>query len=382
VGEVLFTAEGIVNSQRKAIAYLIFGCMLASVPVGISALTFGGDLAKPVQPREASFQIKNEFTVKVPKGAKSVRMWFAVPQEDAASAVRDFNVHADFPVHYFRDDWGNRVGYAELTAPPEGPITIREEFGLTRTEIRNSIDPTKTRPLTDQERAALFAFLQPSSHVVINDQIKSLSASITGGETNPILAARKVYNWTLENVDYWVKDPDHLKASPVGSTEYCLTNKTGNCTDFHSLFASLAMAAGIPTRMIYGSLLKPTLNGMQIDGSYHCWIQFYAPNYGWLPLDVSLANIYGKQFPVTDKNQKLVELTTATGYKGFDSSKVDYYFGNLDERRVTWSTGRDLIMQPPQDDGPVNALVKMYVEVDGKQSTDWTRQFTYSEVTK
>ena len=29
--------------------------------------------------------------------------------------------------------------------------------------------------------------------------------------------------------------------------------------------------------------------------------------------------------------------------------------------------GRDLIMQPPQEDGPVNALAKMYVEIDGKQ---------------
>jgi len=269
-----------VNSQRIAIKYLILSSLLAAVVTGISALTFGGDVTKPVEPREASFQIKNEFTVKVPRGAQSLRMWFAVPQEDAASAVHDFHVHADFPVHYFRDDWGNRVAYAERSAPPEGPVTIREEFGLTRTEIRNSIDPAKTRPLTDQERAALFAFLQPSSHVVINDKIKSLAASIVGGETNPILAARKIYDWTLENVDYWVKDPDHLKASPVGSSEYCLTNKTGNCTDFHSLFASLAMASGIPTRMIYGSLLKPTLNGMQIDGSYHCWIQFYATNYG------------------------------------------------------------------------------------------------------
>ena len=179
-----------------------------------------------------------------------------------------------------------------------------------------------------------------------------------------------------------MKDPDHLKASPVGSTEYCLRTKTGNCTDFHSLFASLAMAAGIPTRMVYGSLLKPTLNGIQIDGSYHCWIQFFAPNYGWLPLDVSLANIYGKEFAVTDKNKKLVELTTATGYKGLDRSKVDYYFGNLDERRVTWSTGRDLILQPPQNDGPLNALTKIYVEVDGKQSADWTREFTYSEIVK
>jgi transglutaminase-like putative cysteine protease len=348
------------------------------IPIGVLL----GDTAKPAQPVEASFRVRNDFKVKVPKGAKTLRMWFSVPQEDGVSVIRDFNVTADFPVHYYRDDWGNRVGYAEVNGPGERPVTIREEFGLTRAEIRNNLDPSKTRPLTAPERAALFAYLQPSSHVMIDGKIEALSASIVGGESNPILAARKIYDWTLENIDYWVKDPDHLKASPVGDTQYCLTTKTGNCTDFHSLFASLAMAAGIPTRMVYGSLLKPTLNGVQIDGSYHCWIYFFAPNYGWVPLDVSLANIYGKEFPVTDKNEKLVELTTATGYKGLDPTKVDYYFGNLDERRVTWSTGRDLILQPPQNDGPVNALAKIYVEVDGKQSSDWTREFTYSEVKK
>jgi transglutaminase-like putative cysteine protease len=370
------------NFPRVRSKLILLGLVVACVATGMSVRMFGEDVASRTQPKQASFQIKNEFKVQPAKGAKTVRMWFAVPQEDDVSAVREFRVTADFPVQYFRDDWGNRVGYAEVKAPAEGPITIREEFELTRTETRNVIDPGKTRPLAPQEREALFAYLQPSSHVIVNDQIKSLSASIVGSETNPILAARKLYNWTLDNVDYWVKDPDHLKASPVGSTEYCLRTKTGNCTDFHSLFASLAIAAGIPTRMVYGSLLKPTLNGVQIDGSYHCWIQFFAPNYGWLPLDVSLANIYGKEFPLTDKNKKLVELTTATGYKGLDPSKIDYYFGNLDERRVTWSMGRDLIMQPPQEDGPVNALAKIYVEVDGKQSTDWTREFTYAEVKK
>jgi transglutaminase-like putative cysteine protease len=175
-------------------------------------------------------------------------------------------------------------------------------------------------------------------------------------------------------VDYWVKDPDHSKASTVSSTEYCLTTKTGNCTDFYSLFASVSMAAGIPTRMAYGSLRRLSLNGIQIDGSYHCWTQLFAPSHDWLPLDVSLATIYGKAFPVTDKNKKLVDLTTATGYKGLDPSKVDYYFCNLDERRLTWSMGRDLILEPPQNDNPVNTLVKIYAEVDGKQSADWTRE--------
>ena len=133
---------------------------------------------------------------------------------------------------------------------------------------------------------------------------------------------------------------------------------------------------------MYGLLLKPALNGLDVDASYHCWIEFFAPRLGWIPLDASLASIYSEEIKLTDKKKRLVELTTATGYHGADLGKVDYYFGNLDERRVVWSVGRDLIMQPPQEDGPVNSLPKIYVEGDGKKSADWTRQCTYKELSK
>ena len=343
---------------------------------------FAADASKPAAAKQASFHINNVFTIKVPKGAKTLRVWFAIPQEDNYSVVRNFNVSSDYAVRYDRDSWGNKVGYVEIQGVNQEQVVLKEEFDLTRSEVRNIINASSTRPLTDQERAALSAYLQPATHVILNDDIRKLAASITGGEKNPVIAAHKLYEWTYKNVNYWVKDPDHLKASPVGSTEYCLRTKTGNCTDFHSLFASLAISSGIPTRMVYGSLLKPTLNGIEVDASYHCWIQFFAPRLGWLPLDASLANIYAEEIPLNDKNKKLVELTTSTGYHGVDKDKIEYYFGNLDERRVVWSTGRDLTMQPPQEDGPVNSLPKMYVEVDGKQHTDWTRQLTYREISQ
>ncbi len=63
-----------------------------------------------------------------------------------------------------------------------------------------------------------------------------------------------------------------------------------------------------------------------MDASYHCWIQFFAPRLGWLPLDASLANIYVEDIPLTDGNKKLVELTTSTGYHGADKKKVEYYW--------------------------------------------------------
>src|SRR6202044_3254243 len=121
------------------IASLLLRLMAASVAAGISVSLFAGYSAKLEQPKTASFQIKNEFMVQVPKDTKTARLWFAVPQEDSASVVREFSVAADFPVHYYRDDWGNRVGYAEINAPGDGPLKLREQFGLTRTEIRNSI---------------------------------------------------------------------------------------------------------------------------------------------------------------------------------------------------------------------------------------------------
>ncbi len=363
------------SSLKFRVALLMFLGFCASASAN-------GGSAKSGEPQHASFEVQNVLTLKVPQGAHQLRIWFAVPQENTYTNVTDFTATTPYHVEYRNDSWGNREGYIVVDEPKGPEITITERFRVRRSEILNHLDPSKTRPLTDAERKALERYLLPTTYVIINDQIKNLANQIVSGETNPILASRKIYDWTLNNITYWVEYPDHMHASKTGSTDFCLGTKSGNCTDFHSLYASLSMAAGIPTRMVYGSLLKPTLDGVPVDASYHCWIQFYAPNYGWIPLDVALADIYGKEFPLTSQNKQLVELTTATGYKGFDKSKINFYFGNLDDRRVVWSTGRDLMMQPPQDDGPVNAMVEMYAEADGKTYTDWTRKFTYKQLSQ
>jgi hypothetical protein len=227
------------------------GVMLRTALTATLLFTFfllasGADISPMPQPEKAAFRVTNLFTVRAPKNCKIIRIWFAVPQEDAYSVVSNFKVTSDHPVRYDTDSWGNRVGYSEVSAPPNETITIQEDFDVTRSEIRNDIDPARTRPLTDQERSALARYLQPSTFVIVNDEIRKLASSIIDGETNPVLAARKLYDWSYKNINYWVKDPDHLKASSVGSTEYCLTTKTGNCTDFHSLFSSLAISSGIP----------------------------------------------------------------------------------------------------------------------------------------
>jgi transglutaminase-like putative cysteine protease len=291
-------------------------------------------------------------------------------------------IQAPYPWRIARDSEGSRVLYLEAERPPEKEFAIVTTFTVTRWEVRHPVDPRQARPLSDADRARFAEYLQANRYVVIDEQIRQLAEQIVGPETNPVLAARKIYNWVLANVDYWVKDPEHKKASPVGSTTYCLTFHTGNCTDFESLWTSLARAKGIPTQIVYGSFLKPELRARDADQSYHCWALFYAPGLGWVPEDVAVADLYKADIPITPTNAQLVRLTTSDGTFGADPAKVEYFFGNLDERRVVWSHNRDLTMNPKQDGEAVNALPKAYVEVDGKllpETSGWVRKLTYKE---
>ena len=49
-----------------------------------------------------------------------------------------------------------------------------------------------------------------------------------------------------------------------------------------------------------------------------------------------------------------------------NAEKKAYYFGNIDENRVAFTTGRDLILNPKQSGEPLNYFIYPYAEVGGK----------------
>ena len=139
-----------------------------------------------------------------------------------------------------------------------------------------------------------------------------------------------------------------------GDSVWACENGRGNCTDFHSLFISLTRAQHIPAQFEIGFLL-PTKHGSGVIGGYHCWAKFRLPSGTWFPVDISEAN----------KNPRL----------------HDYYFGNLTADRVTFSTGRDLMLLPRQAGPPVNFFIYPYVEVEGKEhpQAKIQRRFSYRD---
>jgi len=336
--------------------------------------------------KEARFAARHEIVVDVPEGARQVRAWLAVPcPDDPDQEVSGWRVESPYPTRRVHDTRGNEFLLLEANAPPAGPLTVVTHFTVVRHEVNAVTDPAATRPHTDAELRELAADLRPSSQSVIDDDVRRMAREVVGDERNPIAASRRIYDAVLARVEYHVKDPKPdaektMQASGTGSSRYTYEKCTGNCTDFHSLYAAVSRAAGIPTRAVYGSFFKGPLDGVDEDQSYHCWIEFHAPGVGWIPLDVAVADIFVDDFHANENSRPRADLTVADGYHGPDPALVDYYFGNLDRRRVVWHRGRDLVMvDPRQKGGPLLWNPKAYAEVDGA-AAKVGRKLTFTEV--
>ena len=51
-----------------------------------------------------------------------------------------------------------------------------------------------------------------------------------------------------------------------------------------SVFVTLARAAGIPAKDVYGLRLAPPKDG-DVTSGFHCWAEFYLPGTGWVMVD-------------------------------------------------------------------------------------------------
>ena len=125
----------------------------------------------------------------------------------------------------------------------------------------------------------------------------------------------------------------------------------GNCTDFHSLFISLARASGIPARFEMGVPLPEDTASGPIPG-YHCWAEFFLEGRGWIRVDASEAW----------KHPELHE----------------QYFGTYVPNRLQFVTGRDLVLSARHESTPLNLWIAPYVEVDGKPLDEVKALFSFA----
>ena len=246
--------------------------------------------------------------------------------------------------------YGNRYWHGWIDESKGESIDVRVRTVVERRVSRNESHDS-SRQLSETERQEFAEFLGPNARVVVDHPILDpIRAEIRqrAGSDDPARVSRAIYDWVVENVEYKKVGTGWGN----GDTFWACNERYGNCTDFHALFISLARAEGIPARFEIGFPVPDSRSAGKIAG-YHCWVEFYLPEIGWIPIDASEAF----------KNPE----------------KKDYFYGTHPADRIHLTTGRDLELGDGHVTRPLNYFVYPHVEVGGSAwSGSVDRSFRYS----
>lgn len=211
----------------------------------------------------------------------------------------------------------------------------RGERYIARVELRRPDDPTCRFSLVDGVDAAPSAvrdslraalgddnFVQPS-----HAQISAKAREIVAGETSALAAARKLSTWVNA----------HIQSSMIAETlsgPDVLERRVGKCTEYSTLFASLARAVGIPTRLALGQRRFPTATGDNWGG--HMWNEIFVGE--WIPVDASVDEVGGSTALLKFVHSNTVEGTQPLRWKLTESLALAIVDHVIIERPTTNTT--------------------------------------------
>jgi transglutaminase-like putative cysteine protease len=111
-----------------------------------------------------------------------------------------------------------------------------------------------------------------------DERIAAAAREIVGAETSALATTRAICEWVSRYIE-----PAMIAETLSGPQ--VLERRTGKCTEYSTLFASLARAAGIPTRIALGE--------RRFNGSWggHMWNEVFIGE--WIPVDASTNEVGG-----------------------------------------------------------------------------------------
>ena len=316
----------------------------------ISGLLLGALLAFPLSAlsKERSGEVELAVTIAAPDDSKDVRVWIPYPTSDSVQDISKVRIKGNFSQSgiYREKETGNLALYAEWTTPTKDRAITLTFDATGRELIRKDFPATEPAiPVEIQE------YLKSTKFIPTDGKIREIALSITNDKQKISEKARAVYQWVVENT---VRNPD-VKGCGTGEVEKVLAQRGGKCADISSVFVSIARAAGVPAREVFGLRLGKK-DEEDMTSGHHCWSEFYVPGYGWVPADAA--------------DVRKIMLADKLDLKGAQD-KIDYYFGGVEQYRIALARGgRGYYLNPRQNDGPLNYFMYPYAEVNGK-SLEW-----------
>jgi transglutaminase-like putative cysteine protease len=213
-------------------------------------------------------------------------------------------------------------------------VVFKYTLVLLEKEVKQAKELTSLPKVQPDE--SLQVYLSDNRLIPLTGNVSTLANSLSLPE-QPILAARLVYDKLINTMTYNHSAP----GAGMGDAALACDSKTGDCSDYHSVFIGVCRASGIPADHVFGIPLKNTMPNHTVN-YWHCCAQFWVTEAGWITIDASEA----------DKHPELKE----------------YLFGTLSNDYLTISHGRDVVLEPKQKGEAINIFADPYVELDSNPS--------------
>jgi transglutaminase-like putative cysteine protease len=190
-------------------------------------------------------------------------------------------------------------------------ISYEVEVYAVETNIRNQAAVRLNRP-----SPVGAAYVLPSPHVPSNDPaIIAQATTIIAREALPFARAQRIYNWLISSIEI---QNTFLSEGVLEALE----EQIADSYQAALLFCALARAVNIPAIPVAGVLVNS-----QNEAIRHYWAEFWLDGFGWVPLDPALgAGAAPEGFVLRDDHAR-------------------YYFGNMDNQRITFSRGERFLYQ-------------------------------------
>lgn len=315
--------------------------------LALAAIFWLSALASAQSTRHFTFHYA--FTIKDVPSGEHVRVWFPQAHSDPYQEIRVVSAKGDLDLKKTRESrFGNEMYYAEISKAKASDLHFEVVYDVVRHEhLTLGINRPRLQDVSLSGKESK-EFLGPDKLVPISGLPAELAAKVTAGKSSTLDKARALYDYVFDNMKYDKTGTGWGR----GDVLYACDAKKGNCTDFHSLFISMARSEKIPARFEIGFPLPANKTSSDIAG-YHCWAEFFDPQHGWIPVDISEA----WKNPV----------------------KKDYFFGAHDADRIQFTVGRDLKLSPMQQGDLLNYFIYPYVEVGGKAYPNVSDAFSFAD---
>jgi len=325
--------------------------MISSLSLSLVGLAFSASAETPgrVDLSLDDRVFRFEYRIEVPSthGTDApVHVFVPIASDSDAQSILAFEVESDLEGAIETEaEYGNRFWHGVVPADRIASTKIGFLYTVKRRVVRageaRDDETSVGKFLSSNERVAV-------AHPILDPILEEIRANSKGAA--PSVRARAIYDWVVDNVEY--KKVGNGWGN--GDTFWACNERYGNCTDFHSLFISLARTEGIPARFEMGFPIPADRGKGGISG-YHCWVEFWLPDDGWVPIDASEAFKHPE--------------------------KRELFYGTHPADRLHFTTGRDLRLGSAHLDRPLNYFVYPYVEVAGKRTPiEIKTEFRYRDI--